>query len=128
MGGSASIESEITVIDTDTNNIITKLRDINLKKTTLADCRDKLMKRLNAFHFVDANGVEVFPDDEILLATKVMKYETQDLYIKLEGTVLVGNVSSSAASKYAIDTVDVDDKNIPENQENGEKSKIYQTN
>jgi hypothetical protein len=68
--------------------------------------------------------VRVLSDDEILLATKVMKSETQDLYIKLEGTALDGNISSSAASKYAIETVDVDDKNIPENQENDESQNI----
>ena len=47
MGGSASIESNITIFDADTNNVITKIQNVNLKKLTLADCRDKLMKRLN---------------------------------------------------------------------------------
>ena len=40
MGGSASIESDITIFDADTNDIVTKIRDVNLKKLTLADCRD----------------------------------------------------------------------------------------
>ena len=124
MGGSASIESDITIFDADTNDIVTKIRDVNLKKLTLADCRNKLTTLLNAFYFVDAIGVRVLQDDEILLATKVMKSETLDLYIKLEGTALDGNISSGAASKYAIETVDVDDKNIPEIQENDESQNI----
>ena len=93
MGGSASIESDICIIDADTNNIITKLRNVNLKKVTLADCRNKLIKLFNSFYFVDANGVRVLQDDEILLATEVMKSNTLDLRIKLEGTALDVNDS-----------------------------------
>ena len=90
---SASIESDISIIDDDTNNIITKLRNVNLKKVTLADCRNKLIKLFNSFYFVDANGVRVLQDDEILLATEVMKSNTLDLRIKLEGTALDVNDS-----------------------------------
>jgi hypothetical protein len=31
MGGSASIESDITIFDADTNNVVTKIRNVNLK-------------------------------------------------------------------------------------------------
>ena len=99
MGGSASIESDITVIDVDTGNVITKIRNVNLKKLTLADCRNKLIKRLNAFYFVDANGVEVLPDDEVLLATKIMKSTTLDLCVKLE------IVASSGCANVSIDEI-----------------------
>ena len=87
MGGSASIESGyITIIDGDTKNVIIKLRNVNLKKITLADCRIKLLEILNGFYFIDANGIRVLQTDELILATEVMKPKCLDLYIKLENT------------------------------------------
>ena len=113
MGGSASIESDITVIDVDTGNVVTKIRNINLKKLTLAGCRNKLIKRLNAFYFVDANGVEVLPDDEVLLATKIMKSTTLDLCVKLEVVAPSGSANVSIGEIRSASSTATVNTNIP---------------
>ena len=113
MGGSASIESDITVIDIDTGNVITKIRNVNLKKLTLADCRNKLSTLLNAFYFVDAIGVRVLPDDEVLLATKIMKSTTLDLCVKLEVVASSGSANDSLDEIRSASSTATVNTNIP---------------
>ena len=57
IGGGASHEGNITIIDVNNNKAITKLRHVDLKKMTIADCREKLQIELASFSFIDETGV-----------------------------------------------------------------------
>jgi len=106
MGSGASVEKDITIIEVNTNKVITKIRSVNLNKITIADCRIKLLKKVNSFNFIDETGIEVLEDDELLLATKIMKANTTDLYIKLENKPIDVNTTSNSVSKYVNESVD----------------------
>ena len=84
MGGGASHEGNITIIDVNNNKAITKLRRVDLKKMTIADCREKLQIELASFSFIDETGMKVIKSEERHLATDIMKANTTELCIKLE--------------------------------------------
>ena len=99
MGSSASIEQDITVIDVERENVVTKLRNINPKKLTLADCRNKLKAELASFYFVDEIGVKVLEIDELILVTKVIPKNTYNLYVKIVDSINeTGTLSNTTAN------------------------------
>ena len=106
MGSGASVEKDITIIEVNTNKVITKIRSVNLNKITIADCRIKLLKMVQSFNFIDGAGIAVLEDDELPLAAKIMKANTTDLYIKLENKPIDVNTTSNSVSKYVNESVD----------------------
>ena len=95
MGGGASTERDVTIVNADNNDIITKLRKINPKKLTLADCRNKLSMKIDKFYFVDESGIEVLKNDELILATEIMTKKSLDLYVKLENISVINSNNTS---------------------------------